>query len=126
MKKLAILLIVFLASCTTSSTTPDANNITGTWNGTIAVITTSYYQAVFTDSNGAVNGKNFICETGFTNCVAKVSFSGTRKGADLSLTVTDIDASDGTNAPESATGTVTGNKLFLTSAAGFSLSYTKK
>jgi hypothetical protein len=125
MKKIVFLLVMLLASCTTTSTT-DANNMTGTWNGTAEIFVTLYYQAVFTDTDGTVTGKNFNCEVGFTKCVAKVSFSGTRKGTDLSLTVTDIDTSDGTNPPESATGTVVGNKFFLTSAKGNALSYTKK
>jgi hypothetical protein len=124
MKNIAFLFAMLLTSCTTSGTT-DANNITGTWNGMILVSPTLpyYYQAVFTDTNGKIVGKNFDCDTGYTNCVAKISFSGTRSGADLSLT-----SSDGTNPPVSLTGTVAGNKLLLTSAAtpGISLNYTKK
>jgi hypothetical protein len=127
MKIFGFLLMISLASCTTPTGNMDANNITGTWNGTTVVAGTPSYQAVFTDANGTVVGKNFICAAGFTNCVAKVSFSGTRQGTDLSLTVTDIDASDGTSAPDGATGTVAGNKLILTSTTfGLSLGYTKK
>jgi hypothetical protein len=130
MRKLAILLTVFLASCTTTNTksdpTPDVNNIAGVWNGIAASTTLYYYTAMFTDTNGVITGKDSECFQASKSCVDQHSFTGTRKGANINLIGKDVDGRDGTGPDVAATGTVIGNNKMVLDLPGLSVAYTKQ